>query len=46
MQRGEILENSIQKNRKDRILKMIKTKVHDMKVTTLMREGSKNNLLV
>lgn len=45
MQRGEILENNIQKTRKDKILRMIKSKVHDMKVNTLMKQGSKNTLL-
>jgi len=45
MQRGEVLENSLQKARRDKIMRMIKSKVQEIKVNTMMREGSKNNLI-
>ena len=35
MYRGEVLEKALIKNKKNKIIKLIKQKVHDMKIETL-----------
>lgn len=44
IQRGQILQKNMEKTRKDKILRMIKGRIHDMKVNTLMKQGSKSKL--
>ena len=38
------MENNAQRSRKEKILKMVKNKVHDIKVNAMKSDKSKNNL--
>lgn len=44
LQRGELLESSAQRNRRERIVRMVKSKVHEMKINALKKEASKKTL--